>query len=198
MGVQEQHRKAMVRWILADGDRTLRLVHPLGADSVVFDIGGKAGDWAAAITTLHGCACHVFAPYAGSSDGVRRRFEGDSRITVHGFALGRGDGAFQESAALGAAPVIAQQDIAAFVRDRGIARIDLMQLDAAGAEYDLLAHVVESGLISIVESIQVRFHPAVEGADHKREALARMLSLTHELVYDFPFVWESWSACRGD
>ena len=192
MGVREQHRKAMVRWILAEGDRTLRLSHPLTTDSVIFDLGAKTGDWAAAVSTLHGCACHVFAPYAAPFQDVQRRFVGHSRVTVHDFALGRGEGTVHGSAGA----VVAQKDFAAFVQERGIARIDLMQVDAAGAEYDLLTHVVDSGLIAILDGIQVRFDPDVEGADRRRASLQGMLSRSHELVYDFPFVWESWSARR--
>src|SRR5215469_14720654 len=71
----------------AHGDKTLRLFYDLGADSLVFDLGGYEGQWASDIYAMYGCRIHVFEPVAKFAEDIRKRFGRNARIVVHDFGL---------------------------------------------------------------------------------------------------------------
>ena len=79
-----QHRL----WLAAEGDRTLRLDYPLGPDSVVFDVGGYQGDFAAQMRERHGCEVHLFEPFARLHRHCLERFAADSGVICHPVGLG--------------------------------------------------------------------------------------------------------------
>ena len=49
------------RWFRDKGDETLRLDYPLTQESIVFDLGGYHGDFAAAVYERYGCKVYLFS-----------------------------------------------------------------------------------------------------------------------------------------
>ncbi len=80
-------------------------------------------------------------------------------------------------------------DIAPYLQEE----IAVLKMNIEGGEYKLLDYIIEKGLMSNVRNLQVQFH-LIEGANSKREyeLLAKRLSVTHECVWRYPFVWENW------
>jgi len=198
----EQMKKTVQRWFLVQGDKNLRLFYPLRPDSIVFDVGGYHGDWAVPIAELYHCKCYIFEPIAEYASIIRGRCGTDPRYSVHNFALGRGDGEFAISSgddatsafkSSGTMLMAQQRDLVAFLRESAISRIALMKINIEGGEFDLLDYIIETGVIAAIDDIQVQFHEFIDNAREKREALRKRLSITHDLIYDFPFIWESWS-----
>ena len=75
---------------------------------------------------------------------------------------------------------------------RSLGRVDLMKLNIEGAEYELLGALAEADLMGEVRFIQVQFHDFVPDAVAKLQEARELLSRTHDVMWEYPFVWESW------
>jgi FkbM family methyltransferase len=190
------------RWLLADGDASLRLDYPLNADSVVFDVGGFKGDFSAAILGKFNCNIFIFEPVRDFYGACATRFATDARVACFNFGLGDSDGDFgmintgdASSICLGPSPcsdLVKVRRFETVFSELLITRIDLLKINIEGGEFPLLDHIIASGLILHVNHIQVQFHDFVPLAEHLRMNVRRLLSETHEEVWCFPFIWESW------
>jgi len=68
-----------------------------------------------------------------------------------------------------------------------------MKINIEGGEYELLLALLDSpALIQGIRYFQVQFHDFVPDAQAQREHIRQRLSATHELMWDYPFIWESW------
>jgi FkbM family methyltransferase len=190
------------RWFTDRGDQTLRLDYDLTPSSIVFDLGGYKGDWAEAIYKRYGSRVLVFEPVERFAKGIRDRFPSNRAIEVFTFGLGaaplqtvihmEADASSQFARGASQTEPIEIREFAAFVRENGIETIDLLKINIEGAEYEVLEHLLDHGLMSRIRDIQVQFHDFVPGAKTKRDSLRQRLQATHKTTYDYPFVWENW------
>ncbi len=192
---------AVKRWFRDDGDNTLRLDYPLNPDSVVWDLGGYHGDFAAQINQRYSCRVFVFEPMPAFHAQCVARFAGNEKITCLKFGLSDKAGWFDISESA---------DASSFVRGNGAGRqaelrpisemfdelevnfVDLLKINIEGGEFDVLPALIHSGLIDRVRYIQVQFHNFLPGAPAKRDAIRNALVNTHVEMWNYPFVWESW------
>ncbi len=199
----KRFRRGIRQWFRQRGDENLRLDYPLDASSIVFDVGGFEGDFAAAIHKRYGCTVHVFEPVPDFLNSLRSRFEGNPQIIIHPFGLGgrtetvpmslAANGSSHVKEAGGDRPVSAQiQSYAEFIAQSGVTTVDLMKSNIEGAEFDLLEHMLDNGGISNIRDLQVQFHQFVPDASRRRRAIRRRLTATHALTYEYYFVWENW------
>ena len=191
------------RWFKDDGDRTLRLDYPLNADSVVFDLGGYHGDFAASMVDQFNCYVHIFEPVPDFARMCKQRFTGNSKVQVLPFGLSSTNGEFRISAAADGSSLIRPdsaaksitvqvRSFAEYVKQAGIDRIDLMKINIEGGEYDVLPHVIEQGWIGRISHLQIQFHDFVDGHLAKRDAIRAQLAQTHAETWCYRFVWENW------
>lgn len=190
------------RWVAARGDQTLRLDYPLSASSVVFDLGGYKGDWAQEIFDRFGCQVWIFEPVPSFAQGIRRRFHDHDKIKVFEFGLAASDGSVelnlaensssQFSSKGGATTTIRLSDVGSFFSSHAISKIDLMKINIEGAEYDLLDSMLDRGLSDRITDLQIQFHDFFLQAAARREKIRSRLARTHQVTYDFPFIWENW------
>jgi FkbM family methyltransferase len=197
------YTRAIMRWMRDRGDATLRVNYPLRPDSIVFDVGGYSGDWCAAIVRRYDPHVHVFEPIAEFADHVAKRFANNRKVHVHRFGLsdcdgtltmgiaGPGSSSFQTGGAL---EQVAMRDIASFVSEQEITQIDLIKINIEGGEYSLLPRMIETGLVKKCQHIQIQFHEWVPGSHRARRQIRKQLRTSHELSYDYPFVWEGWKS----
>lgn len=196
------------RWHAQDGDHTLRLDYDLSAESVVVDLGGYRGQWASDIFAKYACTVHVFEPVPVYAEGIRRRFARNPRIVVHQCGLGsresiaefgmHGDGTSQYRASTPDKVQVTLHRAEDYLSSLRLGHIDLMKINIEGGEYDLLEHLVASGWICRIRDIQVQFHDCVPGAEARMRAIQRDLADTHEVTYQYPFVWENWRRTCDD
>jgi len=192
-------------WHAVRGDETLRLDYDLDASSIVFDLGGYKGQWASDIFARYASQIYVFEPVGAFAVRIQKRFERNPRILVHPFGLASADGvvtiAVTESDwssihRVGADGTRSEEcklvRASEFLNNGGFDRIDLMKMNIEGAEYDLLEHLVESGLVTRIGNIQVQFHDFVTDAATRMRTIQDALERTHRLTYQFPYVWENW------
>jgi len=190
-------------WFAADGDHTLRMDYPLSSDSIVFDLGGYEGQWASDIFARYCCQIHVFEPVKEFADGIRKRFEFNSKIRVNDFGLAGGsrtdkihrsaNASSTFNAVDGDVEEIKLIDAQAYLRESGVVRIDLLKVNIEGGEYEVLERLLDIGAVPKIRDLQIQFHDFVPDAEARMKAIQSRLAATHRTTYQYPFVWENWT-----
>lgn len=174
----------------------------LGPQSVVFDVGGFQGNWAADIHARYGAIVHVFEPHPAFAARIRQRFDGNAAITIHDFALGShagtltlsDDGDASSSFRKATQTVTGRiEPVAAFFARSDIPRIDLMKMNIEGGEYDLLPALADAGILPRIGILQVQFHLYAQDDIARRAAIRATLAQTHDCDWSYDFVWEQWT-----
>ncbi|WP_452596486.1 FkbM family methyltransferase [Pontimicrobium sp. MEBiC01747] len=191
-----------VPWFKAKGDETLRLNYPLNKDSVVFDLGGYKGEFAASIYNKYQSVIHVFEPVPSFYNIIEKAFADNDKVTAYKYGLAGKDGDMQISSTddsssvyitKGASQIIALKSIVNFIKTNDIDCVDLIKINIEGGEYEVLEALLDNNMISIFKNIQVQFHDfIIENARERMEAIQKRLTATHELTYQYDFVWENW------
>jgi len=197
---------AMCAWEATRGNKTLRVEYPLDSRSVVFDVGGFEGQWASDIFARYLCRVHVFEPMEEAARAIARRFAGNPHVTLHPVALGARAGMAQltldgDGSSLHlpgekriTVQVVTPEQVFA---EQKIDEVALMKLNIEGAEYDLLDHVIASGLVARIRYIQIQFHATIPDAERRMREIQSGLARTHRATFQYPFVWESWERLPG-
>lgn len=178
----------------------------LGPESVVFDVGGFKGNWAADIHDRYGARLHIFEPHPVFAEEIRSRFHGNDAIVTHEFALGQNEGHLTLSDDGDASSSFRNAEntvtgriepVARFFAKADIPRIDLVKVNIEGGEYELLPALEEAGIMPRIGILQVQFHLFSADDIPRREAIRTMLAKTHSCDWSYDFVWEQWSLRRS-
>jgi FkbM family methyltransferase len=194
------HGKALAAWRRADGDKTLRLDYDLTEDSVVFDVGGYLGQWTSDIFSRYCCRVYCFEPVRRFAERIAARFSRNGKVRVFPFGLAAGDRRERISQKADGSSVyrgwggeeIELVQAARFIQQHQIKRIDLMKVNIEGAEYELIEHLLQTGVIRSIVDLQVQFHNFMPGAIDRVQKIRRQLAQTHSVTYQYDFVWENW------
>ena len=176
----------------------------LGDDSIVFDLGGYEGQWASDIAARYSCNIFIFEPVKEYYDIISDRFKFNRKIKC--FQWGLSDKASQVEINVNEfASSIFQQDkhpskkesisLKSFSDFRGqnqLETIDLMKINIEGGEYDLLEGIISNGEISCVNNLLIQFHNFVPDANKRKQNIKKNLAQTHQVIFDFEYVWEHW------
>ena len=191
------------RWFKDKGDETLRLNYPLTPASVVFDLGGYHGDFAAVINKRYGSSVFVFEPVLEFYKLCVARFDGNKKIICLNYGLSSADGWLNIGLAENASSLVSPhahgeiqqvqiRSVVDCIRELNIDQIDLMKINIEGGEFDVVPAIIESGDIKKVLNLQVQFHDFVDNAVQQRAEIRIQLSKTHVEMWNYDFVWESW------
>ncbi len=202
-GSQEYIQGQRVKqWFKDDGDNTLRLNYDLNESSVVFDVGGYKGEFAAAIISKYDCTVFIFEPIPEFFNIIVNKFIKNKNVKP--FCVGLSDKTISEKISLTDnssslyisdenAISIQLKSAVEFISEHAINTVDLIKINIEGSEYALLECLIENNLIHKFRNIQVQFHDFI--IEHPRERMVKIqneLSKTHELTYQYDFVWENW------
>lgn len=191
-------------WFKINGDKTLRLDYPdLNNNSIVLDMGGYEGQWTSDIYSKYNSSILIFEPYKPYAEAIESRFKKNEKIKIFPFGLGKINGTEKLNISADGSSVFKRGadaniseikivEAAVFLRDQGITRIDLIKINIEGGEYDLLENLIDEGIINKIANIQVQFHDFVPNAYTRMKNIQEELSKTHELTYQYEFVWENW------
>jgi FkbM family methyltransferase len=189
-------------WIKADGDKTLRLNYSLNEHSIVFDLGGYKGEFAEEIYNKYQSKIYVFEPILEFYTIIKNKFTNNSKIVPFQYGLAGKDGEMQISMSDNSSSVflktensetIQLKSIVNFIKLNNITKIDLIKINIEGGEYEVLESLLENDLIGIFDNIQVQFHDFLfENAKERMNAIQEKLKLTHQITYQYEFVWENW------
>lgn len=199
----DQIQAARVKhWFLDNGDKTLRLDYDLNTKSIVFDVGGYKGDFTADMFCKYNCNFYVFEPVSEFYEIIERKFSNNHKVKTFAFGLAHEEKFITISLEDNASSIylsgkksetIELKSIVEFVRQESIAVIDLVKINIEGGEYDLLEALLNEGEIKRFKNIQVQFHDFLfDNAEGRMEMIQARLSETHDLTYQYKFVWENW------
>jgi len=190
------------QWIRHQGDATLRLEYPLSEESIVFDVGGYKGEWSEAIQKRYKPYLFIFEPVPAFYSGVVAKFRDNPKARVFNFGLFdcncserlsvNNDSSSLFRSDSGCFVDIKLVEIDGFLADQGIKHIDLIKINIEGAEYRLLTRMLERDIVERCRDIQVQFHSFYPNAIQLRSQIREALKRTHNLTFDYPFVWENW------
>lgn len=185
-----------------NGEKTLRINYDeLNENSTVMDVGGYEGQWSSDIFSKYMCKIHIFEPVPNFAKSIKDRFKKNNKIIVHDKGLSSitvkrkitlNKDASSLIKNLRNSTEIELLDIKEFFEKNDIKKIDLIKINIEGAEYDLLDRMIETNLQLKMKNIQVQFHDFFPEAKKRMEKIQKELSKTHQLTYQFPFVWENW------
>ena len=174
----------------------------LGPDSVVLDIGGFEGNWAADIHARYAARVRIFEPHPTFAAKIAQRFNGNRSLIVHDFALGSRGGILDLSddgdasssfRSVGRSVAGRVVPVSHFFEEADLPFVDVVKINIEGGEYDLLPALIDSGVIKRIGTIQVQFHLFSELDIDRRQAIRTNLALTHYCDWSYDFVWEQWS-----
>ncbi len=195
-------------WYSINGDSTLRVEYDLNENSIVFDVGGYEGDWAAEISARYNPTIFVFEPVSVYYKKLISRFGKNKKIKnlFYGLAgenkqltfsiLDQSSSAFKEkenySTRDEGKETVSLKSFTDTCKELNITHIDLLKTNIEGGEYELLEQIIKSGWVSKITNLQIQFHDFVENADERMRAIQSDLKKTHMLTYNYAYVWENW------
>jgi FkbM family methyltransferase len=197
--VWEQER--VDAWMEVDGNNTLRLDHPLDKDSVVFDVGGYTGDTSAKLFDKFGCNVHVFEPIPEYYVQLHERFKNNPKVHTYPFGLSFDSyptlmsSDHYASGIYGAKrdTLVSMVGITSFMSEMCIERVNLIELNIEGGEYDLLQYMTTwPSIINRFDNLQIQFHDVLKDGGRYMQLLWKELRKTHELTYQYIYCFENW------
>ncbi|NQX89916.1 MAG: FkbM family methyltransferase [Halioglobus sp.] len=198
------YRPAFYRWCGAVGANPHLLYQAnISADSVVIDAGAYIGEWAQDIAARYNATVHAYEPDPRNFKLLKERSQHSSQIIAHEFGVGErgesirmaleflGSSMFSKNNTVPTAQVEIR-DIVDVWQSLGRERIALMKINIEGAEFPLLERMIETNLLEKVDCYLIQFHEWHPGAYRRRRRIRKALSNTHQLEWDYHFVWEKW------
>jgi FkbM family methyltransferase len=70
--------------------------------------------------------------------------------------------------------------------------IDFLEINIEGAEYEVLEELINTGCITRIVIVNIQFHKINENSELERQVLRNRLNLTHQLEFNYDWVWERW------
>lgn len=194
---------ALDRWNRETYDNNLRIQYPLTRDSIVFDLGGYKGDFAADINEKYGCFVYLFEPVEAFYLECLYRFKNNEKIKCYNYGLGNRNSSFLISNNNDSTSLIRNLEsdsvtkvqIKSFADEMstlGIPHIDMLKINVEGSEFIILPDIISKKIISKINYLQIQFHNFFPNSEILRNEIRLKLSETHEEEWNYPFVWESW------
>lgn len=196
-----EHQQMVNKWYADGGDYELRFDYDLDDESVVLDVGGYQGQWASDLFSRYRCRIYVFEPVSMFAEQIQKRFKKNDQIEVFPFGLGgfsrselihisaSGSSIFGTSAHCEQIKIV---DIKDWINEKSIDKIALIKINIEGGEYELLDRLIETGLIKIIDNLQVQFHNISRDSREQMKRIQKELQKTHKPTYQYEFVWENW------
>ena len=201
MDYAEFNKNDFDKWISDRGDEILRLNYNLNKESIVIDAGGYKGEWSEKIYQKYGCKIFIFEPIKKYFDLVSEKFKNNNNIKVFNFGISNESKELEIYHSDDASSVflktefsekIKLENFIEFIKLKNISEIDLMKINIEGGEYELLDEILKQNIQNKIKNIQVQFHRFIPDCIEKRNNIRNALSKTHNLTYDYEFVWENW------
>ena len=193
---------AIRKWVAVNGDENLRYKYKLNTRSLVFDVGGYKGDFTDDIIKLFNCHVYLFEPVPSYFKYCKNRFKNNPNVTCFNFGLSDRDKHDIISIENDASSTIRQiesekikikfKSISNFFKTQDIKNISLIKLNIEGGEYELLMLLINFNLIKKIKYLQIQFHDFFFEAQEFRKKIRHELFKTHNEMWCYDFVWESW------
>lgn len=190
-------------WVAVKGEEKYRFVYDLNQNSVVYDVGGYMGEWAEPIIDRFDCYLEIFEPVKQFLDILETKFKARPKINIYPYGLAGKTGTAKINVDLEASSLFKHDAEAETIRLERVSKqirhdkIDLIKINIEGGEFDLLEDLIKTGNINRFVNLQLQFHVFAPKAYERRKKLQAELSKTHELTFNYRFVWENWRIKRA-
>jgi len=196
------HTEHHDRWFKDRGNQNLILDYPLTENSWVVELGGYEGLWTEKITKLYNCNVIVVEPIPQFSNILTERFKNNPKVHIVNNAITAerrkvtlnidGDGTSETLISSERQITINSITLEDIIVHFQLNRIDLIQMNIEGEEFNLLPALIESKLLTKCNDIHIQFHNTNPSCPTKREFIQQGLrDLGFELSWNYEFVWES-------
>lgn len=187
-----------VKWVYDNGENQYKTNYPLDSDSIVVDVGGYKGYFSDRIVALYNPKIVIFEPVKEYYSYLKKRYKNNNKVQVLNCGLsdksskqkiylsGDSSSLFKRSSKT---EEVVLKEAANILKKYNT--IDLMSINIEGAEYQLLDHLIKTGIIKKINFLQVQFHQFIPNSKNLRRLLIRKILKTHGIGYSYPYVWES-------
>jgi FkbM family methyltransferase len=198
--MREAPDSPQAKWRAINGEETLKVNYPLTEYSLVFEVGGYKGDWAMEIAAKYNPRIYIWEPVYEFYSLLVDRFKDNPKVSIGNLGLGSDDTYAEISIDKDGSSFYQKTPVTqhSYINDvsrviaSAVGGVDLMNINAEGAEFDIIPRMVETGTIDYVKFLQVQFHPWLPNAEHRRKEILSMLHRTHRIHYNYEFLWEAW------
>ena len=191
------------RWQGDSGDYTHSLTYDLNENSTVIDLGGYTGEWAREIINRYNCNVYLVEPVEESYKILLEKFRSNPKVHILKVGIGikntekvmyvNGDGT-SFNTETGEAITVEIRTVESVLNQWNLEKIDLLQVNIEGDEYELLQHMIDTGLINKFKNLQVQFHLGIKDAVAKHESICEgLIEKGFKIKYSYPYVWEAWT-----
>lgn len=193
--------RAIKRWKWRQGDSKLLYDFDLSEDAVVIDAGCYMGNYSHALCQRSQPTIFAYEPAPVFCEMARERLASFPKVQVECAGLSDFDGEttlFYNDAGSSTQRQSAGDQVKVRILNisevvKTIDRpIDLLKLNIEGDEYPVLQKLIDDGLMSSVHHLLVQFHRLDKTSQGRYDAIAASLARTHDLAWQYPFVWERW------
>jgi FkbM family methyltransferase len=193
------------KWFSDSGDKRHRIYGygRLKSDDIYFDVGSFTGKFAKQFYDKHRCVMYCFEPIENLYNQTKKTLSNIDKAYCYNFGLGAKTEELEisltgDSSSLYLTDQAEKTErvkivaIDEFIKNESIDSIKVIKINIEGAEYDLLDHALDTKITDKMENIQVQFHTFIDDCISRRETIRQRLSETHQLTWDYPFIWENW------
>lgn len=189
------------RYTRDDPNEMMRVDYNLNPDSIVVDVGGLTGDWAARVYCHHSCNIVIYEPHPSLVEKARINFIGNDKVKIYGFGLGGEHGVLTLYGDSHNASIFKNntgretrvQIVKASDVFKQYNHIDLLKINVEGAEYEIMNDLLDNYDMRKINDLQIQFHVNVEGYAAMREDIRCRLMNTHYMTWNYDYIFENWS-----
>tara|TARA_B110000003_G_scaffold273800_1_gene312280 strand:- start:3529 stop:4206 length:678 start_codon:yes stop_codon:yes gene_type:complete len=189
------------KWVLSDGDKNLLLNLELDENSIFFELGGFDGTYSKQVLDKYSPITYVFEPSKEYYDYLNSVLKGPNVKVVNKglsnfngvlFLVNIGDKSFTTDSLHENAEKIEVIKLSEYMENNNIKKIDLININVEGAEYEILDDLINSEKIKDIHNIHIQFHKNKKKYKKLRKNLQLKLSNTHKQTWNYNYVWEKW------
>jgi FkbM family methyltransferase len=201
------YRRPMLEFVgaLYEDNQILHTAN-IDQDSIVIDVGAFIGDWSVTIAEKYNPTIYAFEPNPKPFErllihaGKNPKFKplpvglGDEDLEADFTLKGLGSSMLEDRADHSDVPKmrVKIRSVDSIWNELALNNVQLMKVNIEGAEFPLFERMIETGLLDKVDTYLIQFHEWHEHAYSRRRRIRRELAKTHELEWDYNFVWEKW------
>lgn len=181
-------------WREKDGDNTYALDWPIKEDSLVWEIGGYEGRWAAQMINKFNPTMHIFEPQDWAFRKLTGRFWDKEKVYVYPWGLWIDETSLPlhhyetDGASIlnqgGLSQDCAFRDVYDILKAEP-KDIDVGLMNIEGAEYILIPYMIGLDLMKRFRFFWCQFHPFADPDNRRAQDIYNSMQRTHNIIWDF-------------
>ncbi len=179
----------------------------LDESSTVLDIGAYNGEWSRQIMDAYNPSLYAFEPNPGIFEALKKTAANYPKMIPVCYGIGS-ETAKLKISRKGMGSSVFEHDgtddgvdwtdaeiksVDEVWKELHLDNVDLVKINIEGSEFPLLEKMIETKLFPTVKCFMIQFHEWHPNAYSRRRRIRKELSKTHELDWNYYFVWEKWT-----